>query len=81
MRDGRELDLILFGATGFVGRLTAGYLAEHAPPACGSAWYRSEKRLAAVRDSLGATARTLAMLAADALRIRWSQGRWRGWQA
>jgi saccharopine dehydrogenase (NAD+, L-glutamate forming) len=27
----RELDLVLFGATGFTGRLTAEYLARHAP--------------------------------------------------
>src|ERR687894_631782 len=27
----RDLDVILYGATGFVGRLTAGYLAKHAP--------------------------------------------------
>ncbi len=67
MRDGRELDLILLGATGFVGRLTAGYLAEHAPPGLriGLAG-RSEKRLAAVRDGLGATAQTWPLIAADA---------------
>ena len=29
--DGRELDLVLFGATGFTGALTADYLAEHGP--------------------------------------------------
>ena len=66
MGDGRELDLILLGATGFVGRLTAGYLAEHAP-ACvriGLAG-RSAKRLAAVRDGLGAAAQTWPLLAAD----------------
>ncbi len=28
----RELDVALFGATGFTGQLVAGYLAEHAPP-------------------------------------------------
>jgi short subunit dehydrogenase-like uncharacterized protein len=66
MRDGRKLDLVLLGATGFVGRLTAGYLAEHAPSGLriGLAG-RSEKRLAAVRDGLGATARTWPLLAAD----------------
>lgn len=31
MTDSRELDLVLVGATGFVGRLTAQHLAEHAP--------------------------------------------------
>jgi short subunit dehydrogenase-like uncharacterized protein len=66
VRDGRELDLVLFGATGFVGRLTAGYLAENAPSGLriGLAG-RSEKRLAAVRDGLGATAQTWPLLAAD----------------
>jgi saccharopine dehydrogenase (NAD+, L-glutamate forming) len=31
MADDRDLDLVLFGATGFTGRLTAEYLARHAP--------------------------------------------------
>jgi short subunit dehydrogenase-like uncharacterized protein len=66
VRDGRELDLILVGATGFVGRLTAGYLAGHAPPGLrvGLAG-RSGKRLAEVRDDLGTTAQTWSLLAAD----------------
>jgi short subunit dehydrogenase-like uncharacterized protein len=66
MRDDRELDLVVLGAAGFVGRLTAGYLAEHAPPGLrvGLAG-RSAQRLAAVRDRLGATARTWQLLAAD----------------
>ena len=34
MNDSRRFDLVLFGATGFTGGLTAAYLAEHAPPAC-----------------------------------------------
>ena len=28
----RDHDLVVYGATGFVGVLTAGYLARHAPP-------------------------------------------------
>jgi short subunit dehydrogenase-like uncharacterized protein len=66
MRDSRELDLILFGATGFVGRLTAGYLAGHAPPGVriGLAG-RSEQRLAQVRDGLGTAAQEWPLLAAD----------------
>ncbi len=66
MRDDRELDLILLGATGFVGRLTAGYLAEHAPPGLriGLAG-RSERRLAEVRAGLGATAQAWPLLVAD----------------
>ncbi|HEX6932718.1 MAG TPA: saccharopine dehydrogenase NADP-binding domain-containing protein [Streptosporangiaceae bacterium] len=66
MRDARELDLILLGATGFVGRLTAGYLAEHAPAGLrvGLAG-RSQERLAKVRDGLGTTARTWPLIATD----------------
>jgi short subunit dehydrogenase-like uncharacterized protein len=66
VRDDRELDLILLGATGFVGRLTARYLAEHAPPGLriGLAG-RSERRLAEVRAGLGATAQAWPLLAAD----------------
>ena len=57
MREDRELDLILLGATGFVGRLTAAYLAGHAPPSLrvGLAG-RSERRLAEIRAGLGAAA-------------------------
>lgn len=66
VRDARELDLILLGATGFVGRLTAGYLAEHAPAGLrvGLAG-RSQERLAEVRDGLGTTARTWPLIATD----------------
>ena len=32
----RELDIVVFGATGFVGRLVAQYLAEHAQTAYAS---------------------------------------------
>jgi len=66
VRDDRELDLILLGATGFVGRLTARYLAEHAPPGLriGLAG-RSERRLAEVRAGLGAAAHAWPLLAVD----------------
>lgn len=66
MRDGREIDLVLLGATGFVGRLTAEYLAGHAPPGLriGLAG-RSEQRLAALRDGLGDSARDWPLLVAD----------------
>jgi hypothetical protein len=37
-REERPLDIVLFGATGFAGRLTAGYLARHAPRAFASGW-------------------------------------------
>ncbi|MBW1601963.1 saccharopine dehydrogenase NADP-binding domain-containing protein [Streptomyces sp. JJ66] len=48
-------DLVLFGATGFTGRLTARYLAEHAPPGCRWALAgRNPEKLAAVRAELAA---------------------------
>jgi short subunit dehydrogenase-like uncharacterized protein len=49
-----DLDLVLFGATGFTGALTAEYLAAHAPT--GLRWAlagRNPEKLAAVRDRLG----------------------------
>jgi short subunit dehydrogenase-like uncharacterized protein len=52
----RELDLVLFGATGFTGRLTAEYLARHAPG--GLRWGlagRSRAKLEGVREHLAAT--------------------------
>ncbi len=51
----RGLDLVLFGATGFTGGLTAEYLARHAPAGCrwGLAG-RNRARLEAVRDRLAA---------------------------
>ena len=50
----REHDVVLFGATSFVGRLTARYLQEAAPPGARIALAgRSESRLAELRASLG----------------------------
>jgi len=62
----RELDVVVFGATGFVGRLVAGYLAEHAPPGVrvGLAG-RSGRRLASIRARLGAGASSWPLLVAD----------------
>jgi len=51
----RDLDLILFGATGFTGGLTAEYLANNSP--AGLRWAlagRNEDKLARVRDRLAA---------------------------
>lgn len=50
----RDLDIVIFGATGFTGGLTAEYLARHAPD--GLRWGiagRSRDKLEAVRDRLG----------------------------
>jgi short subunit dehydrogenase-like uncharacterized protein len=62
----RELDVALFGATGFAGRLVAAYLAGHAPPGTriGLAG-RSEARLAEVRTGLGGAAGDWPLLVAD----------------
>jgi short subunit dehydrogenase-like uncharacterized protein len=62
----RELDVVVFGATGFVGRLVVGYLAGHAPGGVrvGLAG-RSQRRLAEVRAGLGAAASAWPLLVAD----------------
>lgn len=53
----REFDVVLFGATGFTGQLTAQYLAEHAPPDLRWAIAgRDESKLRTVRDLLSRTA-------------------------
>lgn len=55
MTDTREFDLVVFGATGFVGKLTALYLVRAAPPGARIALAgRSADKLAAVRDEIGA---------------------------
>lgn len=66
----RTYDLVLFGATGFTGGLTAEYLAQHGP--AGLRWAlvgRNAAKLAAVRDRLAAIRPELAdlpLLEADA---------------
>src|ERR1022692_2096128 len=66
MSGDRELDVVVFGATGFAGRLVAGYLAGHAPGGVriGLAG-RSAQRLADGRARLGAAASAWPLLAAD----------------
>ncbi|MGY3128854.1 short subunit dehydrogenase-like uncharacterized protein [Agrococcus sp. UYP33] len=66
MSQERELDLTLFGATGFVGRLVAERLAGAAPEGTRIALAgRSRARLAAVRDGLGPAAADWPLLEAD----------------
>src|SRR5260221_13527394 len=49
-----DFDVVLFGATGFTGGLTAEYLAAHAPPDTRIALAgRNQAKLEAVRDGLG----------------------------
>jgi short subunit dehydrogenase-like uncharacterized protein len=60
----REHDIVMFGATGFTGGLTARYLAEHAPVSARIALAgRNMEKLERVRDELG---RDLPLLRADA---------------
>jgi short subunit dehydrogenase-like uncharacterized protein len=62
----REFDIILYGATGFVGKLTAEYLSAVGGTARIALAGRSTDRLQAVRDSLGGVARSWPLIAADA---------------
>ncbi|MFC6345384.1 saccharopine dehydrogenase, partial [Nocardioides hankookensis] len=48
MPEPRELDLVLFGATGFTGGLTADYLARHAPD--GLRWGLAGRNQAKLED-------------------------------
>ncbi|MEV6251745.1 saccharopine dehydrogenase NADP-binding domain-containing protein [Nocardia sp. NPDC051911] len=66
MADTREFDLVLFGATGFVGKLTAEYLTEAAPESARIALAgRSLDKLTAARDDLGSTAANWGLVVAD----------------
>ena len=62
----REHDIVLYGATGFVGKLTAEYLAAAGGSARIALAGRSTDRLLAVRDSLGEAAQAWPLIAADA---------------
>jgi short subunit dehydrogenase-like uncharacterized protein len=62
----REFDIVLYGATGFVGKLTAEYLAKAGGDARIALAGRSADKLAAVRDTLGDKARSWELITADA---------------
>ena len=63
----RELDIVLYGATGFVGALTAAHLAEHAGPDLRIALAgRSRPKLEALRVELGPSASSWELVAVDA---------------
>jgi len=62
----REFDIVLYGATGFVGKLTAEYLARSGADARIGLAGRSTERLRAIRDTLGESAQSWPVLAADA---------------
>ncbi|MEU1207650.1 saccharopine dehydrogenase NADP-binding domain-containing protein [Nocardia sp. NPDC005825] len=66
MSAAREFDIALFGATGFVGKLTAHYLVEAAPAGARIALAgRSLEKLAAVRAELGPLAAEWPLVQAD----------------
>lgn len=62
----REYDIVLYGATGFVGKLTAEYLARAGGSARIALAGRSTDRLQAIRDTLGESAQSWQLLTADA---------------
>jgi len=62
----RDLDVVVYGATGFVGRLTAEHLAAHAPEGVRvGLGGRSRERLEAVRGGLGPRAADWPLVVAD----------------
>jgi short subunit dehydrogenase-like uncharacterized protein len=67
MAEDRDHDLVLYGATGFVGRLIAAYLAEHAPAGVRIALAgRTAARLEGVRQDIGGAALVWPTLVVDA---------------
>ena len=62
----REFDIVLYGATGFVGKLTAEYLARAAAGARIALAGRSPDRLLAVRETLAEPAQSWPVLTANA---------------
>ena len=62
----RDFDVILYGATGFAGRLTAEYLAKAGGDARIALAGRSHEKLLAVRETLGEAAQSWGLVAADA---------------
>lgn len=64
----RDHDLVIFGATGFVGQLTAAYVADAAPAGTRVALAgRSQDKLERTRAQLGAAAADWPLIAADSL--------------
>ena len=62
----RDHDIVLLGATGFAGELTAAYLAAHAPDGCRLALAgRNEVKLAGVRDRIAGGRDGIDLLVAD----------------
>ena len=66
MTSSREFDIVLYGATGFAGKLTAEYLAKTGGDARIALAGRSHDKLLAVRETLGDSAQSWPLLTADA---------------
>jgi short subunit dehydrogenase-like uncharacterized protein len=62
----RDFDIVLYGATGFVGKLTAEYLARAGGDARIALAGRSAEKLAAVCETLGDNAQSWELITADA---------------
>lgn len=66
----RDVDLVVFGASSFVGQILGRYLAEHLAAQGGNLRWaiagRSQAKLDALRQSLGAAGRALPVIVADA---------------
>jgi short subunit dehydrogenase-like uncharacterized protein len=62
----RDFDIVLYGATGFVGKLTAEYLARVGTEARIALAGRSHDKLLAVRETLGDKAQSWPLIVADA---------------
>ncbi|MEL6259012.1 MAG: saccharopine dehydrogenase NADP-binding domain-containing protein, partial [Pseudomonadota bacterium] len=68
MNPAAEYDVVIYGATGFTGRLVVEYMADRYPAGSGVSWAmagRSADKLAAIRDEMGAPVDT-PLLVADA---------------
>ena len=66
MSEQRDHDIVVFGATGFVGKLLAGHLAEHAPAEARIALGgRSKEKLEKTRSALPDAAREWPLVVAD----------------
>jgi short subunit dehydrogenase-like uncharacterized protein len=71
MKSSSKFDIVVYGATGFTGQLVAEYLAQHYRGDRNLKWAmagRSLEKLAAVRDSVGASADT-PLIAADSSEV------------
>jgi trans enoyl reductase len=71
----RELDIVLYGSTGFCSKLTAEYLAHAGAAARIGLAGRCRERLQSVREALGPAAQDWPLVIADASQPR----RWTRW--